>query len=139
MAWTWTLPENFPPGKYLRVKVDGGTLTQGAAALPWVTHGYYEVALDAGRRPGLAVGVPRRGRGPSAPALGRPNEVGPWPFGGGALLRGLPQILSKMLGVPVRVAPDPLTAVVRGAGIVTENPEPYVDFFIDEEDILSEA
>ncbi len=60
-------------------------------------------------------------------------------FGGGALLRGLPQILSKMLGVPVRVAPDPLSAVVRGAGIVTENPAPYEDFFIDEEDILSEA
>ncbi len=60
-------------------------------------------------------------------------------FGGGALLRGLPQILAKMLGVPVRVAPDPLTAVVRGAGIVTEDPAPYEDFFIDEEDILSEA
>lgn len=60
-------------------------------------------------------------------------------FGGGALLRGLPQVLAKMLGVPVRVAPDPLTAVVRGAGIVTEDPEPYEDFFIDEEDILSEA
>jgi rod shape-determining protein MreB len=66
-------------------------------------------------------------------------EHGVTVFGGGALLRGLPQILAKMLGVPVRVAPDPLTAVVRGAGIVTENPEPYVDFFIDEEDILSEA
>lgn len=60
-------------------------------------------------------------------------------FGGGALLRGLPEILAKMLGVPVRVAPDPLTAVVRGAGIVTEDPSPYADFFIDEEDILSEA
>ncbi|HET9641649.1 MAG TPA: rod shape-determining protein [Candidatus Paceibacterota bacterium] len=60
-------------------------------------------------------------------------------FGGGALLRGLPQILAKMLGVPVRVAPDPLTAVVRGAGIVTEDPAPFTDFFIDEEDILSEA
>jgi len=60
-------------------------------------------------------------------------------FGGGALLRGLPQILAKMLGVPVRVAPDPLTAVVRGAGIVTEDPAPYSDFFVDEEDILSEA
>jgi rod shape-determining protein MreB len=60
-------------------------------------------------------------------------------FGGGALLRGLPQILAKMLGVPVRVAADPLTAVVRGAGIVTEDPAPYEDFFIDEEDILSEA
>ncbi len=60
-------------------------------------------------------------------------------FGGGALLRGLPEMLAKMLGVPVHVAPDPLTAVVRGAGIVTENPEPYEEFFIDEEDILSEA
>ena len=66
-------------------------------------------------------------------------ERGVTVFGGGALLRGLPQILAKMLGVPVRVAGDPLTAVVRGAGIVTENPEPYADFFIDEEDILSEA
>lgn len=60
-------------------------------------------------------------------------------FGGGALLRGLPEVLAKMLGVPVRVAADPLTAVVRGAGIVTEDPEPYADFFIDEEDILNEA
>jgi len=66
-------------------------------------------------------------------------ERGVTVFGGGALLRGLPQVLAKMLGVPVKIAPDPLTAVVRGAGIVTENPEPYVDFFIDEEDILSEA
>lgn len=66
-------------------------------------------------------------------------EHGVTVFGGGALLRGLPQILAKMLGVPVRVAPDPLTAVVRGAGIVTEDPAPFADFFIDEEDILSEA
>ncbi|MHB8860193.1 MAG: rod shape-determining protein MreB [Minisyncoccota bacterium] len=66
-------------------------------------------------------------------------EHGVTVFGGGALLRGLPQVLAKMLGVPVRVAPDPLTAVVRGAGIVTEDPTPFADFFIDEEDILSEA
>ena len=66
-------------------------------------------------------------------------ERGVTVFGGGALLRGLPQILAKMLGVPVRVAPDPLTAVVRGTGIVTEAPEPYADFFVDEEDILSDS
>lgn len=47
-------------------------------------------------------------------------ERGVTVFGGGALLRGLPEILSKMLGVPVRIAPEPLTAVVRGAGIVAE-------------------
>ncbi len=66
-------------------------------------------------------------------------ERGVTVFGGGALLRGLPQVLAKMLGVPVKVTPDPLTAVVRGAGIVTEDPAPYEDFFIDEEDILTEA
>jgi peptidoglycan/xylan/chitin deacetylase (PgdA/CDA1 family) len=48
-TWTWTLPPHFPPGKVLRVKVDGGTLTQpGGRTLAWDDHGYYEVALDAG-------------------------------------------------------------------------------------------
>jgi peptidoglycan/xylan/chitin deacetylase (PgdA/CDA1 family) len=47
-TWTWTLPEHFPPGKYLRVRVDGGTLKQGGNALAWDGHGYYEIALDAG-------------------------------------------------------------------------------------------
>jgi peptidoglycan/xylan/chitin deacetylase (PgdA/CDA1 family) len=47
-TWSWTLPAHFPPGKYLRVKVDGGTLTQGTTPLAWDDHGYYEVALDAG-------------------------------------------------------------------------------------------
>ena len=47
-TWTWTLPAAFPPGKYLRVTVPGGTLTQGGTALAWDSHGYYEVALDAG-------------------------------------------------------------------------------------------
>jgi hypothetical protein len=31
-----------------RVTVDGGTLWQDGAPLPWDGHGYYEVALDAG-------------------------------------------------------------------------------------------
>jgi peptidoglycan/xylan/chitin deacetylase (PgdA/CDA1 family) len=47
-TWTWTLPAHFPPGRYLRVVVDGGKLTQGGATLGWDDHGYYEVALDAG-------------------------------------------------------------------------------------------
>lgn len=47
-TWTWTLPAHFPPGKVLRVTVDGGTLSQGGAPLAWDPHGYYQVALDAG-------------------------------------------------------------------------------------------
>jgi peptidoglycan/xylan/chitin deacetylase (PgdA/CDA1 family) len=47
-TWTWTLPNGFPPGKFVRVVVDGGELSQGGSALAWDGHGYYEVALDTG-------------------------------------------------------------------------------------------
>lgn len=47
-TWTWTKPSNYPPGKYLRVTVAGGTLTQGSATVPWNDHGFYEISLDAG-------------------------------------------------------------------------------------------
>jgi hypothetical protein len=47
-TWSWTLPEHFPPGKYLRVVVDGGALSQGGDPLIWDPHGYYEIALDPG-------------------------------------------------------------------------------------------
>lgn len=46
-TFTWTLPANFPPGRYIRVTTDGGVLKQGGTAIPWDTHGFYEIALDA--------------------------------------------------------------------------------------------
>ena len=42
--------------------------------------------------------------------------------GGGAMLRGLDVRMSHELGVPVRLAEDPLTAVVTGAGTCVEDP-----------------
>lgn len=45
---TWTLPAHFPPGRFLRVTVTGGTLKQAGRVLPWNSAGYYEVALDDG-------------------------------------------------------------------------------------------
>jgi hypothetical protein len=45
---SWTLPAHFPPGKFVRVTVTGGTVSQGGVALPWNSAGYYEVALDPG-------------------------------------------------------------------------------------------
>jgi peptidoglycan/xylan/chitin deacetylase (PgdA/CDA1 family) len=45
---TWTLPAHFPPGKYLRVTITGGTLKQEGKIIPWNSAGYYEVALDPG-------------------------------------------------------------------------------------------
>ena len=40
--------------------------------------------------------------------------------GGGSLLKGLPQLLAAETGIPCSVVSDPLSAVVRGAGLVTE-------------------
>lgn len=61
--------------------------------------------------------------------------------GGGALIRGLPELLSEILQLPVHVADDPLTAVVRGTGIILENIEAYEDILIsgDDEGILVTA
>ena len=47
-TWSWTLPANFPAGKFVRVTVDGGTVSQNGTTVPWDSHGYYEIALDAG-------------------------------------------------------------------------------------------
>ena len=41
--------------------------------------------------------------------------------GGGALLRGLDLLMNEQLGIPVRVAEDPLTTVVRGTVICLEH------------------
>lgn len=46
-TWTWILPAHFPPGRKLRVLVDGGTLSQNSSPLTWDGHGYYEISLDA--------------------------------------------------------------------------------------------
>ncbi len=57
--------------------------------------------------------------------------------GGGALIPGLRQLLEEVLEVPVIVVPDPLRAVVRGAGMVIENLEQYAEVLIDKEGELS--
>ena len=41
--------------------------------------------------------------------------------GGGALLRGLDKMIAEETAMPVQVTDDPLTTVVRGAGIVLED------------------
>ena len=57
--------------------------------------------------------------------------------GGGALIPGLRTLLEEVLEVPVIIVPDPLRAVVRGAGIVIENLELYEKILIDKEGELS--
>lgn len=56
--------------------------------------------------------------------------------GGGALLRGLSELLQSELKIPVHVADDPLTCVARGTGIVLEKLEYFEEALIyDDDDI----
>lgn len=47
--------------------------------------------------------------------------------GGGSLLRGMDELIARQTKIPVWLAEDPLTSVVRGAGIVLENLEEFAD------------
>ena len=44
---TWTLPAHFPPNMCVRVTTTGGTVKQNGVEVPWNSHGYYEISLDA--------------------------------------------------------------------------------------------
>lgn len=57
--------------------------------------------------------------------------------GGGALLKGLDQLLSQWLKVPVMVADDPLSAVARGTGVILENLDAHRDVFLENDDDIS--
>ncbi len=50
--------------------------------------------------------------------------------GGGALLRGLDKLVAEETKMPVTVTDDPLTAVVRGCGIVVEDLENLKDVLL---------
>lgn len=50
--------------------------------------------------------------------------------GGGALLRGLDLLLSQQTKMPVHIAEDPLTAVVRGTGMVLEDLDSLKDVLV---------
>jgi len=56
--------------------------------------------------------------------------------GGGALIRGLPEFLTGAIGVAVIVAPDPLTAVVRGTSVVLNDLDAYREALLKSDDEL---
>ncbi len=60
--------------------------------------------------------------------------------GGGALIRGFKEVLEEEVNIPVYVADDPLTSVVRGTGIILEKINEYRDILIaDDNDISSKT
>jgi rod shape-determining protein MreB len=57
--------------------------------------------------------------------------------GGGAMIRGLDELLSDALKIPVHIANEPLSAVARGTGIILENLSDYTEILIDYDDDAS--
>ena len=64
-------------------------------------------------------------------------ERGMYLVGGGALMRGLPEVLHEYIKIPIHVAEDPLTAVARGTGIILEKLDEYKDVLIQNDDEIS--
>ena len=52
--------------------------------------------------------------------------------GGGALLRDLDQMISEETGLPVLLADDPLTCVVRGCGMALERLDNLAGIFTND-------
>lgn len=50
--------------------------------------------------------------------------------GGGSLLRGFPEMVEKATEIPTRLVEDPLTAVVRGCGIILEDVESLKEILV---------
>ncbi len=55
--------------------------------------------------------------------------------GGGSLLRGLPELVQRETKIPTHLVEDPMTTVVRGAGLVLENLDKYREVLVETEEL----
>ncbi|MCH7828400.1 rod shape-determining protein [Patescibacteria group bacterium] len=62
-------------------------------------------------------------------------EKGIYLSGGGALLRGFDTLIAKETKIPTTTVEDPLTAVVRGAGMVLENLDELQEVLVESEEL----
>jgi rod shape-determining protein MreB len=56
--------------------------------------------------------------------------------GGGALIKGLRELLEESLKIPVHIDSDPLSAVARGTGVILEHLAEFKPMLIENEDEL---
>lgn len=62
---------------------------------------------------------------------------GIWMVGGGAQLRGLSTLIEQETKIPTHVAEDPMTAVVRGCGIIVEHLDDFRNVLVEHEEAVS--
>src|SRR5207249_2339269 len=103
------------PGEHRTIEVKGRDLVDGVPKTIVVTD---EEVREALREPVMTiVETVRTCLERTPPELAADIvETGVMLTGGGALLRGLDRLLQNLTQLPVRVAEDPLTCAVRGAG-----------------------
>lgn len=61
---------------------------------------------------------------------------GAYLVGGGALIKGMGELIQEFVRIPVHISDDPLTAVARGTGIILEDIGSFANMLIENEDSL---
>jgi len=119
-----------PLKKSLEIKLRGKDLSTGMPKIVTLTDADIRNAI---REPTRAIiEAIRRVLEKASPDLASDvAENGIWLAGGGSLLKGLRVMVHQAVGLEVRKSEDPLRAVIRGAGSVTEHFEYYRDVFMN--------
>ncbi|MCZ2173257.1 MAG: rod shape-determining protein, partial [Burkholderiales bacterium] len=121
----------FPGSEVKEMEVKGRNLAEGIPRSFTISS---NEILEALTEPlNAIVGAVKQALEQTPPELGADiAEKGMVCTGGGALLRDLDRLLMEETGLPVIVADDPLTCVVRGSGIALEKVDTLGSIFANE-------
>ncbi len=120
----------YPLPEQLVVEVSGKHMVTGTPSSVRITDGHIREALMEPVR--TIVMAVRKALEKTPPELAADiGGTGLLLAGGGALLKGLDELLHKDTGLKVRVEQDPLTTVVRGTGRTLDNLKFYSNVFIN--------
>ena len=121
----------FPGSEVKEMEVKGRNLAEGIPRSFTISS---NEILEALTEPlNAIVGAVKSGLEQTPPELGADiAEKGMVLTGGGALLRDIDRLLMEETGLPVIVAEDPLTCVVRGSGIALEKVDTLGSIFANE-------
>lgn len=120
----------FPLEETLAMDISGKDLVNGIPRTVTITD---EEVREAMAEPvGVIVESVRRAFEKTPPELASDvAEQGVTLAGGGALIRGLDKLIQHELNIKVRIAEDPLTCVVMGAGLALQNIKEFRRVFIN--------
>ncbi len=119
-----------PLKKTLESKLRGNVRSTGMPKIVSIKDGDILTAI---REPTMAIieGIRRVLEKASPDLASDVADNGIWLAGGGSLLKGLRLLIHQTVGLEVKKSEDPLRAVIRGAGSVTEHFDYYRDVFLN--------